>query len=113
MGGRRPCAVPGCPELLDPGQSRCRAHADQAEQVRGSRIVRGYDNEWLRLRAWFMSLPANQLCRVCQSNGIVTIATDCDHITPFRSIRDPLRLATSNLQPLCRACHNRKTAGGV
>lgn len=111
MGGRRPCAAPGCPRLVD-RVSHCPAHARQVEQQRGSRILRGYDQQWRTLRDSFMSRSTNQLCRACQSQGIITLATDVDHVVPFESISDPRRLDPSNLQPLCKRCHALKHAGG-
>src|SRR4029453_1358159 len=108
----RPCGIPGCPVLTN--GPRCPAHARQHERQRGSRIDRGYDKEWLRLRSWFMAQPENQLCRHCWMKGIVTVAVDCDHVIPFRGQHDPRRLDPKNLQPLCRDCHAMKTnRGGV
>ena len=106
----RPCGIPGCPVLTD--GPRCPAHQRQHEQARGSRIERGYDKDWLRLRSWFMGQPENQLCRHCLAKGIVTLAVDCDHVIPFRDRDDPRRLDPKNLQPLCRDCHAIKTNGG-
>jgi 5-methylcytosine-specific restriction protein A len=63
----------------------------------------------MRLRAWFMSDPRNQLCRTCHARGVVKLATEVDHIDPFRSQMDPRRLDPKNLQALCSACHRQKT----
>jgi len=34
---------------------------------------------------------------------------DVDHKIPFRSLDDPRRLDSDNLQSLCAACHKQKT----
>lgn len=104
----RPCGQPGCPTLVVKG--RCQVHTQLQEQQRGSRIVRGYDKDWLKLRAWFMAQPDNQLCRLCEREGRVTRAEECDHIAPFRGIQDEKRLDPNNLQALCIQHHREKTA---
>ncbi len=58
---------------------------------------------WQRLRAFVLS--GEPLCRHCHARGIVTEATDVDHVSG-----DPSDNSTENLQPLCHACHSRKTA---
>jgi len=60
-----------------------------------------------------MARPENQLCKHCIDRGTVTLATECDHVIPFRGLSDPLRLDPKNFQPLCGDCHRKKTAGGV
>jgi 5-methylcytosine-specific restriction protein A len=75
--------------------------------ARGTRKQRGYGQDWVRLRA---KILANEpLCRTCRANGKVVVATVVDHIQDIVD-RPDLRLEESNLQPLCRRCHNRKTA---
>ncbi len=102
-----PCVTPGCSALVAHG--RCQAHTVQQERQRGSRIARGYDKDWLRLRASFMAQPENQLCRLCLEEGRVTRARECDHIVPFNGLHDPRRLQASNLQPICIDHHRAKT----
>lgn len=57
-----------------------------------------------------MGLRREPLCRRCLKAGIKTPATDRDHIVPKRAGG---RDADSNLQSLCKACHNHKTAQEV
>jgi 5-methylcytosine-specific restriction enzyme A len=102
-----PCSYPRCPELL-PMSGYCRVHQRDRGRLEGSRTARGYDERYQRLRLWFMKQPDNVLCRYCLREGHVEIATDCDHIVPFRGLHDPLRLDPHNLQPLCARCHGRK-----
>jgi 5-methylcytosine-specific restriction protein A len=109
----RPCAEPGCSALVY-GQRRCPTHTRTAEHRKGSRITRGYDKDWLRLRAWFMRQPGHQLCVLCMKEGRVTRTAEVDHIVPFRGLHDPNRLDPRNLQPLCIPHHRMKTSqGGV
>lgn len=58
---------------------------------------------WQRLRA--SVLAREPLCRHCVQAGKVTPATDVDHISG-----DPSDNRLEALQPLCHACHSRKTA---
>ena len=55
-------------------------------------------------------LADEPLCRLCAEAGRVTAATDVDHIEAFAGLDDPLRLARSNLRPLCHPCHMARTA---
>jgi 5-methylcytosine-specific restriction protein A len=60
---------------------------------------------WRRLRALF--LAAHPLCAECSRQGRTQIATDVHHKRERK--QDPDRaLDWSNLEALCRACHNAK-----
>ncbi|KKW67033.1 hypothetical protein AAV94_12685 [Lampropedia cohaerens] len=50
-------------------------------------------------------LASEPLCRHCQARGLVTPATDVDHVSG-----DPSDNSPDNLQPLCHICHSLKTA---
>lgn len=58
---------------------------------------------WRRLRADV--LADEPLCRDCNARGILTPATDVDHIH-----NDPSDNRRESLQSLCASCHARKTA---
>ena len=58
---------------------------------------------WQRLRASVLS--GEPLCRHCAARGLVTEATDVDHVSG-----DPGDNSSENLQPLCHSCHSLKTA---
>jgi 5-methylcytosine-specific restriction endonuclease McrA len=77
----------------------------QAERIRRS-------TRWRRVRT--IVLAAEPLCRDCSIYGVVTLAVDVDHVTPLVELiaggEPELAYTRSNLQPLCRPCHNRKTA---
>ena len=72
---------------------------------RKSRHERGYGAAWDRLRARI--LAREPLCRACRERGRVTVATDLDHSIPkAKGGTDD----ESNLAPLCRPCHDAKSA---
>jgi len=83
--------------------------AAEHDARRGSSRERGYDYRWERVRA--MHLANEPLCRMCQQAGRTSAAVLVDHITPIRDGGE--RLDDDNLQSLCRACHDSKTANDV
>ena len=54
-------------------------------------------------------LASESLCRACQKEGLTVAAVELDHIQPLHK-RPDLAMVQSNLQPLCREHHERKTA---
>lgn len=67
---------------------------------------------WQRLRAKVLR-DVDYLCvQNGKSEGCRTVATEIDHIKPHRGDRK-LFFDRSNLQPMCRSCHSRKTAREV
>jgi len=75
------------------------------KDVRPSATQRGYDARWQRYRAWFLAQPQNVLCAACRRE----VATVVDHIRPHKGDHDRFWDA-QNHQPLCKSCHDRKTA---
>lgn len=101
-----PCKHPGCPELVPAGEKYCEKHkAMHPEEVR-SAAGRGYDNKWRAFRKRYLAV--HPLCAECLKHGRFTKATVIDHIKPFRG-DERLQYDPDNLQPLCKACHDRKT----
>jgi 5-methylcytosine-specific restriction protein A len=90
--------------------SRCQAHRAQRhaeiDSRRGSSTERGYDRDWRRLRA--LVLLEEPLLPVMCEQGKLTPGREVDHLIPIAAGGD--RLCPGNLQPLCTACHIRKTA---
>jgi len=87
---KKPCPSPRCPNLTTGGF--CLDHQKKTERV--------YDWNWAKYSKAY--LVANPWC----SCGRPSVATD--HIKPVArggSMWDP-----TNHQPLCKACHNKKTA---
>ena len=111
---KRACLEPGCLGYAE-RIGRCATHAApilarrQQGKDRSGEAGRGlyFTRRWQALRAAI--LRAEPLCRACVLVGRVTAATDVDHV---RAHRGDVRLfwAQQNLQPLCAACHHRKTA---
>jgi len=62
---------------------------------------------WRRLR--LKVLRERPLCAHCETENIVRPASEVDHIIDRRR-RPDLALAETNLQPLCKTHHSRKTA---
>lgn len=61
---------------------------------------------WRKLRKGF--LDKNPLCATCEKADVVTVATVADHIVPIS--RGGERLDEANLQPMCKKCHDSKSA---
>jgi 5-methylcytosine-specific restriction protein A len=102
------------PPLFRPGHQRppeqvlaeARKRAEQRAGPRPTPAARGYDRQWRNVRAEVLAVEPN--CRECARLGRSTPATMVDHIITLRE-RPDLRLERTNLQPLCKPCHNTKT----
>jgi len=106
------CRHPGCPALLaTPGY--CERHRGWVHRDYG-RARQGFDTEigfyrsaaWRRCREAF--LRVYPLCRPCLKAGRSVEARVVDHVVPIKN--GGARFDWDNLQALCVACHNRKTA---
>lgn len=71
-----------------------------------SATQRGYGKDWRELREAVLAAEPN--CRECARRGIERPAKMVDHIETVRDAPER-RLDPSNLQPLCWACHQKKT----
>lgn len=116
------CAFPGCHRLVTITGKYCELHKKsgnerearfikerESKRVRyaGSSSERGYGYRWKKLRDRFIAKHPH--CVECLKQGIMTLATDVDHIVPHRG--DPALLYDeNNLQSLCKSCHSKKTA---
>lgn len=103
----RPCNKPGCRELTSDGY--CDAHK-QTERTydlnRESAAKRGYNSQWRKARTgWLRKHP---LCAACEVKGILTAASEVDHIKPHRGDK-LLFWDRLNWQSLCKPCHSAKT----
>lgn len=105
----RPCRHPGCAALTREGY--CPRHKPKP----AARRVSAAYHSWYSLPVWTDDLRPAQLlaepwCRDCARRGIRTRATVVDHVQPHRGDWDKF-IDRSNLQSLCKCCHDRKTAG--
>lgn len=76
------------------------------QKQRGNRHERGYGNDWDKLRLVILERDEG-LCQICIKEDVITRATHIDHIVPKAKGGTN---AHSNLQALCKRCHDRKTA---
>lgn len=108
----RPCRHQGCGQLVADGSGYCAAHKRDrnagrfADTHRGSRHERGYGTAWDKLRLFILKRD-NGLCRPCIRQGVVTRATQVDHIVQKK---DGGSDDEANLQAICTTCHKAKTA---
>lgn len=79
----------------------------QFDKQRNPQKNKTYDHAWRKLRD--AHIQANPICKHCIAEGILTPATEVDHIVPVK-IAPERRLDPTNLQSLCKPCHSRKTA---
>jgi len=100
----KPCSYPGCRALVRDGSSRCEAHKVISWSRAGPapQRVRGRKLQEMRA-ALFRREP---LCRACKALGLVTLATERDHIRPLAEGGTD---TPGNEQPLCEAHHREKT----
>jgi 5-methylcytosine-specific restriction protein A len=107
----KPCTWIGCGQLVHDGGGRCARHRQQAQRDqdarRGSARKRGYTSAWDKAREAY--LRKHPMCRRHQELGVYVAATVVDHIVPHKG--DMAKFwDTTNWQPLCKTCHDRKTA---
>ena len=112
---KKPCAYPGCPELVDAGHTYCEEHREKESRQRNKR----YDKErspaskkfyggsrWRKVRNRY--IKKNPLCEHCKEAGRTKLAHMVDHIIPIK-INWEKRYDPDNLQSLCNSCHAKKT----
>lgn len=109
----RPCAEVGCPNLTNKGP-RCTDHTQsyRRDYETHRRPERDLTLKFYRSKVWQSArrgvLRAEPCCRDChERDGRAVPATDVDHIVAFRDGGDAT--APSNLRPLCKGCHSRRT----
>lgn len=105
----KPCKHPRCPTLTY--DSYCDKHKQARDHSydkhRGTAHQRGYNSRWSRYRLAF--LKKHPLCVKCEQGNRLTPATVVDHIIPHKGDKT-LFWDTKNHQPLCKRCHDIKTA---
>ena len=83
--------------------------AKYGEADRPTPSQRGYDSEWQRLRREV--LLAAPLCNDCLLAGRYEAATEVHHVEKVRNAAER-RLDATNLMPLCKRCHSKRTRRG-
>lgn len=113
---KRPCAHPGCPELVDKGycekhqkykRTETKEQRRAQDQRRGSAHERGYTSKWQRYSKWFLRQPDNVFCKL-QLPGCTNLAQCVDHVEPPSSPEDPLFWDPKNHQAACIHCNSVK-----
>jgi 5-methylcytosine-specific restriction protein A len=96
--------------LVHDGSGRCAKHVKRQQQVidqrRGSSNERGYSYAWQKARAGY--LRKHPLCKMHEDKDQIVAATVVDHIIPHKGDMT-IFWDSGNWQPLCKACHDRKT----
>lgn len=102
------CNKMGCTCLT--AERFCAKHRSEArsyDRYRGSASERGYDSRWQKARAGYLAV--HPFCKRCLDTGKHTAATVVDHIVPHKGDKE-LFWDKNNWQPLCKRCHDIKTA---
>jgi 5-methylcytosine-specific restriction protein A len=92
---------------MQPCPTHRRARAGTGDDWHGWYLLARWKHPVYGLRA--QCLRRDPLCVECKRRGIVTPATDADHVVPHRGDLW-LFWNLSNLQGLCSTCHGRKSA---
>lgn len=110
---RKKCSYPGCRTYVDYKTRHCEEHNGQIDKdynrfTRDKESADFYNSmAWRRTRkAVLMEQP---LCVRCLEEGVVETAVIVDHVIELKDDWEK-RLDITNLHPLCRSCHNTKTA---
>ena len=108
------CTYSGCKTIVEDGY-RCALHPAKPVELNRKKVYPHhyhegkniyFTNRWKKVRS--IILKEQPLCVQCEKLGLTTQATDVDHIVEIKDGGDPFNKEL--LQPLCRSCHNRKTA---
>lgn len=102
----RPCTYPRC-KNMSVIKGRCEDHKPVAWQSSESKTnsQRGYGSQWRKVRTIALRRDKH-LCQVCLRHGVITPATQVDHIKNKASGGDD---SLDNLQSICDSCHMEKT----
>ncbi|TXG78917.1 HNH endonuclease [Candidatus Dojkabacteria bacterium] len=100
----RPCSFHACRNLVKDGSGRCGDHPKitWAKKATATKRITGRRLQAMRAKLF----SKNPLCAECARNGLVSIATQRDHIIPLEEggLDDE-----TNEQGLCEACHEKKS----
>ena len=107
----RPCRAFACGRTTTEKAGYCDKHKHLGgwhkwQQDKGTAAQRGYGYAWRKLRQRVLKRDG-ELCQSCLKEGRITRANHVDHIVPKASGGGD---KMSNLQSLCKPCHEAKTA---
>ena len=111
------CTEPMCAALVHDGKSKCEQHRKQQQSRQSKQYASRTENkqyaDFYNSNAW-RKLSINHrkkqpLCMHCLKHNITKPADVVDHIIEIRDDYTK-RFDVSNLESLCHACHNSKTA---
>lgn len=106
------CRHPGCSELVH-GSSLCAAHTQQRSTTYRGSAERKQLEAFYNSSRWRATSVAyrrrHPVCAHCFEKGIARACDVVDHIVEIRD-NPALGYVQSNMQALCHACHNAKTA---
>lgn len=111
------CTEPMCSELVYDGKSKCPTHRKQQIRAQSNAYKARPENkqytEFYNANAWRALSTSHRrrqpLCMHCLKENITKPADVVDHIIEIRDDYSK-RFDVSNLESLCHACHNTKTA---
>jgi 5-methylcytosine-specific restriction protein A len=111
---KKPCHYPGCPVLVEAGQTYCKKHRDIVnreknkrynKQKRDKEMQKFYNSSsWKKLRK--IKLNKDPLCERCLKMDRIRVADVVHHIKEAKE-HPELRLREDNLMSLCHNCHNK------
>lgn len=101
------CGHPGCSSLAT-SRGYCEQH--KKKDQRPSAYRRGYDADWEQLRREY--LDCIPYCERCLRAHLYVLADLVHHRIPV-SVRPDLRLVWTNLESLCRSCHEKEHPRGA
>ena len=104
---KHPCAYPGCPELVEPGERFCAKHTKKEAKHyerygRDPQTKKRYGRAWSRIRASYAR--EHPFCEMCLKEGIAVPVDEVHHIVPLAEGGTHDR---SNLMSLCKSCHSK------
>lgn len=104
---KHPCAHPGCPRLVEPGERFCEEHRKEENRRyekygRDPAARKRYGRAWKWIRDSYAA--GHPLCEQCLKEGRYVKMEQVHHIKP---LAEGGTHARENLMSLCASCHAR------
>lgn len=101
----RVCNHPGCGELVENSNGKCKKHKREAQKAADKRTGRVRGSRWSAIRRQVLrEQPFCRDMRVCDGKAT---SVEVDHVQPLAFGGHPT--SRDNLQGICRDCHDAKT----